>query len=315
MTYSEVNYQQIGKNSFNSRNNLFALHRFKTTMSMKIVGSIAELQKCVAEAKAAGKQVGFVTTMGALHNGHVSLVKMSVEENGFNVVSIFVNPTQFNDKNDLLKYPRMLTEDSQLLEATGCDLIFAPSEDEMYPEPDTRVFEFGTLSTVMEGQFRPGHFNGVAQVVSKLFNAVKPDNAYFGEKDFQQLAIIRQMVRDLDLPVNVHACPIVREKDGLAMSSRNLRLTKEQRAEAPTIQKVLRKSADMIASHNVAAVKQYVIDSLNQNEVFDVEYFDIVDGDTLQSVASWDDSSFIVGCIAVYCGEIRLIDIITYKSN
>ena len=282
---------------------------------MKIVGSIAELQKCVTEAKAAGKQVGFVPTMGALHKGHVSLVKKSVEENGYNVVSIFVNPTQFNDKNDLLKYPRMLAEDSQMLAATGCDLIFAPTEDEMYPEPDTRVFEFGSLATVMEGQFRPGHFNGVAQVVSKLFDAVKPDNAYFGEKDFQQLAIIRQMVRDLNLLVKVHACPIVRENDGLAMSSRNLRLTAEQRAQAPLIQKILVESSNMIEKHNVDEIKQYVIESLNHIDVFDVEYFDIVDGDTLQSVTSWDESSFIVGCIAVYCGDIRLIDIVTYKSN
>lgn len=279
---------------------------------MRVVTTIADLRNEINSAKEAGKKIGFVPTMGALHNGHIQLVKRCVAENEFSVVSIFVNPTQFNDKNDLIKYPRTLDADCALLEATGCNLIFAPSVEEIYPEEDTRQFEFGQLDKVMEGMFRPGHFNGVAQVVSRLFDAVTPDNAYFGEKDFQQLAIIRQMVKMLNYPIEIHPCPIVREESGLALSSRNARLSEDQLAAAPVIYKTLLQSKEWKQTMSVEAVKAKVIDTLNADSHFRVEYFDIVDGLTLQSLNDWSESDYIVGCIAVFCGEVRLIDNIVY---
>lgn len=279
---------------------------------MRVVTTVADLRKAINQAREEGKKIGFVPTMGALHNGHIQLVKRCVAENEFAVVSVFVNPTQFNDKNDLLKYPRTLEADCKLLEEAGCNLVFAPTVDEVYPEEDTRLFDFGQLDKVMEGEFRPGHFNGVAQVVSKLFDMVTPDNAYFGEKDFQQLAIIRQMVKQLNSPVEIHPCPIVREESGLAMSSRNTRLTPEQLAEAPKIYQTLLASKAMKETKSVSEVKGWVINELNKNEFFRVEYFDIVDGLTLQSLNNWSESGYAVGCIAVFCGEVRLIDNIIY---
>lgn len=279
---------------------------------MRVVTTVADLRTAINNAKEEGKKIGFVPTMGALHNGHIQLVKRCVAENEFAIVSVFVNPTQFNDQNDLLKYPRTLEADCKLLEEAGCSLVFAPSVEEVYPEEDTRLFDFGQLDKVMEGEFRPGHFNGVAQVVSKLFDMVTPDNAYFGEKDFQQLAIIRQMVKQLNSPVEIHPCPIVREESGLAMSSRNTRLTPEQLAEAPKIYQTLLASKAMKDTKSVAEVKAWVINELNKNEFFRVEYFDIVDGLTLQSLNSWSESGYAVGCIAVFCGEVRLIDNIIY---
>ncbi|MGL4805285.1 MAG: pantoate--beta-alanine ligase [Bacteroidales bacterium] len=279
---------------------------------MRVVTTVADLRTAINNAKEEGKKIGFVPTMGALHNGHIQLVKRCVAENEFAIVSVFVNPTQFNDQNDLLKYPRTLEADCKLLEEAGCSLVFAPSVEEVYPEQDTRQFDFGQLDKVMEGEFRPGHFNGVAQVVSKLFDMVTPDNAYFGEKDFQQLAIIRQMVKQLKSPVEIHPCPIVREESGLAMSSRNTRLTPEQLAEAPKIYQTLLTSKAMKETKSVAEVKAWVINELNKNEFFRVEYFDIVDGLTLQSLNSWSESGYAVGCIAVFCGEVRLIDNIIY---
>ena len=279
---------------------------------MRVVTTVADLRKAINQATEEAKKIGFVPTMGALHNGHIQLVKRCVAENEFAVVSVFVNPTQFNDKNDLLKYPRTLEADCKLLEEAGCNLVFAPTVDEVYPEEDTRLFDFGQLDKVMEGEFRPGHFNGVAQVVSKLFDMVTPDNAYFGEKDFQQLAIIRQMVKQLNSPVEIHPCPIVREESGLAMSSRNTRLTPEQLAEAPKIYQTLLASKAMKETKSVSEVKAWVINELNKNEFFRVEYFDIVDGLTLQSLNNWSESGYAVGCIAVFCGEVRLIDNIIY---
>ena len=206
---------------------------------MKIVHAIKDLQEALADLRAQGKTVGLVPTMGALHAGHASLVKRSVAENDATVVSVFVNPTQFNDKNDLTKYPRTLEADCRLLEQCGATVVFAPSVEEIYPEPDMRHFSFPPLDTVMEGAYRPGHFNGVCQIVSKLFDLVKPDRAYFGEKDFQQLAIIREMVRQLKFPLQIVGCPIVREADGLALSSRNTRLSAEQRQQALKISQTL----------------------------------------------------------------------------
>ena len=262
--------------------------------------------------KYSSKNIGFVPTMGALHNGHISLVKRSVEENDITVVSVFVNPTQFNDKADLERYPRTEEADKKLLEAAGCDIVFMPQVEEMYPEEDTRVFNFGSIETVMEGKYRPGHFNGVAQIVSKLFYAVEPTRSYFGEKDFQQVAIIRDMVRQLNIPVEIIACPIIREESGLARSSRNELLSAEERKKAALISQVLSKSVNFAKDMSVEEVKNWVIDQFKVDEVFKMDYYDIVDGNTLQSVSSWEESDYIVGCIAIYCGKIRLIDNIHY---
>lgn len=258
------------------------------------------------------KNVGFVPTMGALHDGHISLVKRSVEENDVTVVSVFVNPTQFNDKADLERYPRTEEADKKLLEAAGCDIVFMPQVEEMYPEEDTRVFNFGSIETVMEGKYRPGHFNGVAQIVSKLFYAVEPTRSYFGEKDFQQVAIIRDMVKQLNIPVEIIACPIIREESGLARSSRNELLTTEERKKAALISQVLSKSVNFAKEMSVEEVKNWVNDQFKSDDTFKMDYYDIVDGNSLQSVSSWDESDYIVGCIAIYCGKIRLIDNIHY---
>ena len=219
---------------------------------MKVIHTIEDLQAGLSVLKAQGKKVGLVPTMGALHAGHASLVKRSVNENDVTVVSVFVNPTQFNDKNDLVKYPRTLEADCKLLEDCGATLVFAPSVEEMYPEPDTRQFGYAPLDTVMEGAFRPGHFNGVCQIVSKLFDAVKPHRAYFGEKDFQQLAIIREMVRQMKFDLEIVGCPIVREEDGLALSSRNARLSSDERENALNISRTLFKSRTFAATHSVS---------------------------------------------------------------
>lgn len=279
---------------------------------MKIVSSIKDLKNFLALEREKGMKVGLVPTMGALHAGHISLVKRCVAENDICVVSDFVNPTQFNDKHDLETYPRTLDADCALLEPVGCDYVFAPSVAEMYPEPDTRVFNLGPVAEVMEGPRRPGHFNGVAQVVSKLFYIVEPDNAYFGEKDFQQIAVIREMVRQLNLPVHIVDCPIQREADGLALSSRNTRLTPEQRQKAPVIARTLKESTTFVPAKSVQEVIDYVVNTINQVPEMEVEYFEIVDGNTMQPIQNWSDTTYPVGCITVYCGEVRLIDNIKY---
>ena len=280
---------------------------------MEVITKIADLQRKIAEIRAKDGTVGLVPTMGALHNGHLELVKRCVAENSICVVSVFVNPTQFNDKNDLLHYPRTLDADCRLLESAGCAIAFAPEVEEMYPVEDTRVFNLGTVAEVMEGKYRPGHFNGVAQIVSKLFDAVQPDRAYFGEKDFQQIAVIRSMVKLLNFPVEIVACPIGREDDGMALSSRNLRLTPQQRKNAVSISQTLFKSRTFAEQHSVAETIDYVVSTLNSVPDLDVEYFEIVNGNTLLSVNDWSDSDYIVGCITVYCGEVRLIDNIAYR--
>ena len=281
---------------------------------MKIVHTIKDLQVELTALKAQGKTVGLVPTMGALHAGHASLVKRSVSENGVTVVSVFVNPTQFNDKNDLEKYPRTLDADCRLLEECGAAFVFAPSVSEMYPEPDTRQFSYAPLDTVMEGAFRPGHFNGVCQIVSKLFDAAQPDKAYFGEKDFQQLAIIREMVRQLQYKLEIVGCPIVREEDGLALSSRNKRLSAQERENALNISRTLFKSRNFVASHTVNETQKMVEDAIDVAPGLRLEYFEIVDGNTLQKITNWEDTSYAVGCITVFCGEVRLIDNIKYKE-
>lgn len=280
---------------------------------MKLIQTIKELKADLSVQRENGLKIGLVPTMGALHEGHVSLVKRSVEENDVTVVSIFVNPTQFNDPTDLQKYPRTLDADCHLLENAGVTIVFAPSVDEIYPEPDTRRFSYAPLDTVMEGAFRPGHFNGVCQIVSKLFDMVAPDRAYFGEKDFQQLAIIRAMVRHMEFPIEIVGCPIVRESDGLAMSSRNTRLSVQERTTALNISKMLFLSKDFAAEHTLEETKRMVEEGIAAVEGLRLEYFEIVDADTMQSVQEWSEAASIVGCITVFCGEVRLIDNIRYK--
>ena len=282
---------------------------------MKVIHTIKDLQAELSVLKAQGKKVGLVPTMGALHAGHASLVKRSVNENEVTVVSVFVNPTQFNDKNDLVKYPRTLDADCKLLEACGATYAFAPSVEEMYPEADTSQFSYAPLDTVMEGAFRPGHFNGVCQIVSKLFEAVKPHRAYFGEKDFQQLAIIREMVRQMQFDLEIVGCPIVREEDGLALSSRNARLSAEERENALKISQTLFKSRTFAATHTVSETLKFVEDAIAAVPGLRLEYFEIVDGNTLQKVDNWNQTSYVVGCITVFCGDVRLIDNIKYKES
>lgn len=283
---------------------------------MKVFHKIVELQNALFLDRKAGKSVGLVPTMGALHDGHASLVKKSVADNDVTVVSVFVNPTQFNDPKDLNTYPRTLDDDCKLLESVGADYVLAPSVEEMYPTPDTRHFEYPPVSTVMEGAHRPGHFNGVCQVVSRLFYIVRPDRAYFGEKDWQQIAVIKAMVRALSLNVEIVECPIVRDEDGLARSSRNALLSKEERAIAPQIFKALKESVKLSNDYDVKETHKMTVDKINSVEGLDVEYFEIVDGNTLQPVADWSDSDYVVGCITVYCGArpVRLIDHIKYKE-
>ncbi len=281
---------------------------------MKVIHTIKDLQAELTVLRAQGKKVGLVPTMGALHVGHASLVKRSVSENGVTVVSVFVNPTQFNDKNDLAKYPRTLDADCRLLEDCGAAFAFAPSVEEMYPQPDTREFSYAPLDTVMEGAFRPGHFNGVCQIVSKLFDAIQPDRAYFGEKDFQQLAIIREMVRQMNYKLEIVGCPIVREEDGLALSIRNKRLSSQERENALNISRTLFKSRTFATSHTVSETQKMVEEAIEAAPGLRLEYFEIVDGNTLQKVNSWEDAQYVVGCITVFCGEVRLIDNIKYKE-
>ena len=276
---------------------------------MKIIETKKALNDALGQHK--NTHTGFVPTMGALHSGHLSLVERCRKENDIIVVSVFVNPTQFNDKKDLDNYPRTLSEDVEKLEVAGCDYLFVPSVEEMYPQEDMRVFDFGMLDKVMEGAFRTGHFNGVAQIVSKLFEAVHPNRAYFGEKDFQQLAIIRNMVAQLGCPVEVIGCPIVREADGLAMSSRNVRLTAAQRQSAPLISRILFESRKMITTMPIAQLKQWVIDQINLDPELQTEYFEIVDNNTLLTTDEYKEHS-LRGCIAVFAGSVRLIDNIAY---
>ena len=252
---------------------------------MKVFTKIVDLQDALSCDRKQHSTIGFVPTMGALHAGHASLVERSVKDNDVTVVSIFLNPTQFNDKSDLEHYPQTLEADCEMLEKVGADYVFAPSVNEIYPTPDTRVFDFPPVTTVMEGAKRPGHFNGVCQVVSRLFDIVQPDKAYFGEKDWQQIAVIKRLVEFMGSNIEIVECPIVREESGLAMSSRN-------------------------------ETRNWVISDINAHEGLEVEYFSIVDGLTLTDLDNWNDSPYVVGCITVYCGEtpIRLIDHIKYKG-
>lgn len=286
---------------------------------MFVYKTIREVEEFVAFQHDKGKRIGFVPTMGALHAGHISLVERSVSDNDVTVVSVFVNPTQFNNPADLATYPRKEEEDIKLLAEAGATVVFMPSVEEIYGSGDLasrekHEFKLGQVAEVMEGARRPGHFQGVAEIVSRLFRLVRPQRAYFGEKDFQQIAVIREMVRSEGLEVEIVPCPIKRAEDGLALSSRNALLSAEQRAVAPEIHRALAESVDYSHSHSVKATHDTVTERLDSMPHLKVEYFEIVDGRTLQPIDEWEESPWVVGCITVYCGEVRLIDNITYRG-
>lgn len=284
---------------------------------MLIIRTAAELESLVAHERQNGHSIGFVPTMGALHDGHLSLVERAVAENDVVIVSDFVNPTQFNNPADLATYPRDEEADFRLLAKAGVTAVFAPSVDEIYPGGlegrKRREFTLGTAAEVMEGKFRPGHFQGVAEVVSRLFELVRPTRAYFGEKDFQQIAVIRNMVRSEGLEVEIVPCPIRRAADGLALSSRNALLTPRQREIAPEIHRALADSVNYSHTHSVQATHDSVVERIDAVPDMNVEYFEIVDDRTLLPVTEWEEAPGIVGCITVYCGKVRLIDNIRYR--
>ena len=272
---------------------------------MEILATAAEVRQELGTRKGT---VGFVPTMGALHAGHTSLVELARSQCDTVVVSVFVNPTQFNDPEDLVKYPRTPQADAALLEAAGADVVYMPEAADVYPEPDTRIFDFGALERVMEGAHRPGHFNGVAQVVSRLFDIVRPDRAYFGEKDFQQLAIIREMVCRLDWPVSIVGCPIVRDTDGLALSSRNMRLTSAERAAAPRIYETLRLAKEQKETRSPAETAAWAAQRIDADPALETEYVAVADAATLQPVKAWDSPGEKRIFTAVRAGNVRLID-------
>lgn len=268
-----------------------------------------ELNQLLDSVRKSGRSIGFVPTMGALHQGHLSLIEQSKKQTDFTIASIFVNPTQFNNQSDFENYPITLDSDCTMLESLSTDALFLPSVAEMYPEPDTRVFELGGLDLVMEGKFRPGHFNGVAQIVSKLFDFVQPDHSFFGQKDFQQLAIIRYMSKSLGYKTEIHACPIIRESDGLAMSSRNMRLSSEQRQKSVLISRSLKQAKEMAdRGSRLEEIKAFVFSVFASDPEFKIEYFEVVDTVSLKELNELEDSKNRTACIAVFVGEIRLID-------
>ncbi len=279
---------------------------------MEIIKSVKKLREITAQARDKGLSIGLVPTMGALHDGHISLVDRARSENDIVVVSVFVNPTQFNNPDDLRTYPRTEEADCRRLADARVDYAFIPTVEEIYPEPDTRTFDLGPVAQVMEGAMRPGHFNGVAQIVSRLFDIVRPHRAYFGEKDFQQIAVIRRMVATEGFDIQIIDCPIKREPDGLALSSRNVRLTPAHRAEAPKIHAILAASVADRATKTVAQVTADVIAAIDASPLMETEYYQIVDPVTLQPVTSWADTPPPVGCVTVWCGDVRLIDNIKY---
>lgn len=280
---------------------------------MEVFYKATALTDAVKAVKEKGKSAGFVPTMGALHEGHLSLIRTSKAHDDVTLASIFVNPTQFNDPNDLMRYPRMPEKDMQMLESAGCDMVFIPEVKEIYPEPDNRKFDFGGLDQVMEGKHRPGHFNGVAQVVTRLFDIAVPDRAYFGLKDFQQVAIIRKVVSDLHYPIDIVACPIVREGDGLAMSSRNMLLSSDERKRALILSRSLFQAQKMRPEKTPDEVIQFVKNEIESQPGVVLEYFEIVDGATLMPVSLWKSNSDILGCLAACVGKVRLIDNIKFS--
>ena len=282
---------------------------------MKVIRTVSELTDQLGRLRQKGQTIGLVPTMGALHAGHLSLMTRARAENDVVVASVFVNPTQFNNPADLRTYPRTEEADCRLLEQAGVDFAFIPSVEEIYPEPDTRVFDLGPVAEVMEGAMRPGHFNGVAQIVSKLFAWTLPTRAYFGEKDFQQIAVIRRMASLEGFDIDIVSCPIKREDDGLALSSRNTRLTPQQRAIAPAIHRILTESLGWAKSMTVDEVKKRVTEEIDAVDGLRTEYYEIVDHLTMQPISDWSATELPVGCVTVYCGDVRLIDNIKYTDR
>jgi pantoate--beta-alanine ligase len=280
---------------------------------MLVSSLINETRRILSIFRQQGKSIGLIPTMGALHEGHLSLIDASLRSNDISVISIFVNPTQFNDRNDFKKYPRDNDKDLELIRLKGCDLVFIPAEEEIYPEKDQRVFDFGTLDKYMEGKYRPGHFNGVAQIVSRLFSIIEPDKAYFGEKDFQQLVIIKKLVQQLCIPVEIVSCPIIREPDGLAMSSRNRLLTPVQRKSAARISKVLMNAKSIARKMEIARLKDYVTSEIDSDPNLKTEYFEIVLESDMIPLKKWPEKSPVIACIAIKAGHIRLIDNIKFS--
>lgn len=289
---------------------------------MQIISSVAVLTATIDKVKSANKSIGLVPTMGALHEGHLSLIRQARQQNDFVVVSVFVNPIQFNNPDDLAKYPRTVEADCKLLEEACVDVAFVPSVDEMYPEPVSTVYHFGPVEEVMEGPRRPGHFSGVAVVVRRLFDLARPDRAYFGEKDYQQVAVIRNLLEQIQYPIQIVSCPIVRAEDGLALSSRNMRLSARARDIAPNIYATLQQAVEMSEVEDVETVHDFVVDTLcsfhEVNDIgddlkFEPEYFEIVDDTTLQSVGQWHDAPGVVGCVAVWLDGVRLIDMVRFR--
>ncbi|MGZ3904735.1 MAG: pantoate--beta-alanine ligase [Bacteroidia bacterium] len=267
-----------------------------------------EVNGALEQYRKSGEQVGFVPTMGALHEGHISLIKASLKENKVTVCSIFVNPTQFNDKNDLARYPRMPEKDLKMLQENGCDIVFMPSVEEIYPTPDNRIFDFGITDKVLDGAHRPGHFNGVAQVVSRLFDIVKPNKAYFGLKDYQQCLIIKKLVAQLHLPVQIIPCPILRENDGLAMSSRNMLLSAEERKAASLIPKLMNEAKSLATKIPLTELKNKLLAEIKTEPLLKPDYLEFCDADTLQSVTEIKPGQKIICLTAIFSGKIRLID-------
>ena len=282
---------------------------------MKVIRTVSELTDQLGRLREKGQTIGLVPTMGALHAGHLSLMTRARAENDVVVASVFVNPTQFNNPDDLRTYPRTEEADCRLLEQAGVDFAFIPTVEEIYPEPDTRVFDLGPVAEVMEGAMRPGHFNGVAQIVSKLFAWTRPTRAYFGEKDFQQIAVIRRMASLEGFDIDIVSCPIKREDDGLALSSRNTRLTPQQRAIAPAIHRILTESLGWAKSMTVDEVKKRVTEEIDAVDGLRTEYYEIVDHLTMQPVSDWSATELPVGCVTVYCGDVWLIDNIKYTNR
>lgn len=282
---------------------------------MTIIRTITELEAWVSRAKGSGLSIGLVPTMGALHAGHMSLVERAVKENDEVIVSVFVNPTQFNNPTDLANYPRTEEADAAMLAKAGVTVAFMPEVREMYPggARQEKEFKLGAAAEVMEGRFRPGHFQGVAQIVSRLFELCRPNRAYFGEKDFQQIAVIRNMVESEGIDVEIVPCPIKRAEDGLALSSRNALLSPEQRAIAPEIHRAMATGVEYSKGHGVRDTHDMIVKRIDAVDGLRTEYLEIVDGRTLLPVEEWEESPYIVGCITVYCGEIRLIDNIRFR--
>jgi pantoate--beta-alanine ligase len=275
---------------------------------MEVFKTVNDVIRCINEQRTKGFSIGFVPTMGALHRGHISLLDEAKKECDITVVSIFVNPTQFNDKQDYIKYPRNIEDDLKILSANNCDIVFIPSEKEIYPKPDNRIFDLGHLEKIMEGEFRAGHFQGVAKVVNRLFSIIKPDIAFFGKKDFQQLAVIKRLVEIMDSSVKIIGCPILREENGLAMSSRNKRLSEEEFNQASVIYKTISHFPEWVKEHSLKEIKKIISTNINSVSGFNTEYVEIIDSESLEPISAFLKNKSITCCVAVYCRQVRLID-------